>query len=336
MVCAGRAGRRGARREIVARPGRPGQGEAVDGGRKCRQYPAAPAETPWDAAAWVEIPRSLFTVRCLLYYSPMLYPDPEEALRDLRGAALESAYRAWAKRLHPDGPDGNHEAFLRLRKAYEEAKAGGRSAPSAAPRSSTNKAQARGPDEPRREPPADAARSSASVRPSVGRRIPTDPDAFDPWQAVRETGRTGPLPPEDCLFAALERWRQAGSPTAKPVSSASTGARNRRILRSVLHWASLVDPALARDFALLVRFDAGPLRTTAASRAERDARRKLEAGLDGLLRWREEGRDVTAELARERLEAAKELVELHGLPRPEIVRIAEWMAGRLTVDSGRK
>ena len=223
----------------------------------------------------------------------MLYPDPEEALRDLRGAALESAYRAWAKRLHPDGPEGNHEAFLRLRKAYEEAKTGG----------------------PRPSPP--------------------DPEAFDPWEAVRETGRRGPLSPEDCLFAVLERWRQAGSPTAKPVASPSTGARNRRILRSVLHWARAVDPAFARDFALLVRFDAGPLRTTATSRAEREARRKLEAGLDDLLRWREEGRKVTAELARERLEAAKELVELHGLPRPEITRIAEWMAARLTVDGGR-
>jgi len=221
------------------------------------------------------------------YTSPMLYPDPEEALRDLRGAALESAYRAWAKRLHPDGPDGNHEAFLRLRKAYEEAKTGG-------------------------------------PRPSA-----PDPEAFDPWEAVRETGRRGPLSPEDCLFAVLERWRQAGSPTAKPVASPSTGARNRRILRSVLHWARAVDPAFARDFALLVRFDAGPLRTTATSRAEREARRKLEAGLDDLLRWREEGRKVTAELARERLEAAVELVELHGLPRPEITRIAEWMIGKV-------
>ncbi len=234
----------------------------------------------------------------------MLYPDPEEALRDLRGAALESAYRAWAKRLHPDGPDGNHEDFLRLRKAYEDAKAGG-------------------------------SRPASDARPAAGRQAPPDPDAFDPWEAVRETGRRGPLSPEDCLFAALERWRQAGSPTAKPVASPSTGARNRRILRSVLHWAQAVDPALARDFALLVRFDAGPLRTTAASRADREARRKLEAGLDDLLRWREEGRKVTADLARERLEAAVELVELHGLPRPELTRIAEWMMGRLTVDGGR-
>jgi len=113
------------------------------------------------------------------------------------------------------------------------------------------------------------------------------------------------------------------------------GARNRRILRSILHWARAVDPEFARDFALFVRFDAGPLRTTATSRAERDARRKLEAGLDDLLRWREERRAVTADLARERLEAAVETVELHGLPRPEIVRMAEWMAGRLTVDSER-
>lgn len=257
----------------------------------------------WDAAAYFQLLRSLFTVHRLLYYSPMLYPDPEEALRDLHGAALESAYRAWAKRLHPDGPDGNHESFLRLRKAYEEAKAGG-------------------------------CRPSPEVRPASRRPMPPDPDAFDPWEAVRETGRRGPLPPEDCLFAALERWRQAGSPTAKPVASPSVGARNRRILRSVLHWAQAVDPALARDFALLVRFDASPLRTTATSRADREARRKLEAGLDDLLRWREEGRKVTADLARERLEAAKELVELHGLPRPEITRIAEWMAGRLTVDGG--
>lgn len=250
----------------------------------------------------------------------MLYPDPEEALRDLRGAALESAYRAWAKRLHPDGPDGNHEAFLRLRKAYEEAKTARPGSPEAGAAA---------------ENAPGATRTSPTNRPAAGRHMPPDPEAFDPWEAVRETGRRGPLPPEDCLFASLERWRQAGSPTAKPVSSPSVGARNRRILRSVLHWAQAVDPAFARDFALLVRFDAGPLRTTATSRADREARRKLETGLDDLLRWREEGRKVTADLARERLEAAKELVELHGLPRPEIVRIAEWMAGRLTVDGGR-
>mgnify|MGYP005847903791 FL=1 len=243
---------------------------------------------------------------------------------------MESAYRAWAKRLHPDGPDGNHEAFLRLRKAYEEAKAGGRPAASPAIHPGTGNASSTGSAESRRKPSPASPRSSASVRPAAGGPTPTDPNVFDPWEAVRETGRRGPLPPEDCLFAALERWRQAGSPTAKPVASPSTGARNRRILRSVLHWAQAVDPALARDFALLVRFDAGPLRTTAASRAERDARKKLESGLDGLLRWREEGRPVTAELARERLEAAKELVELHGLPRPEIVRIAEWMIGKMT------
>lgn len=263
--------------------------------------------------------RSLFTVHRLLYYSPMLYPDPEEALRGLRGAALESAYRAWAKRLHPDGPDGNHEDFLRLRKAYEAAKAGAAHPPPPG-------------EEPARHP-GDAA-PGASGRRAAGTGAASG-EPFDPWEAVRETGRRGPLPAEDCLFAALERWRQAGSPTAKPVESASTGARNRRILRSVLHWAALVDPAFARDFALLVRFDAGPLRTTAASRAEREARRKLEAGLDDLLRWREEGRNVTADLARERLEAAKELVELHGLPRLEIVRIAEWMIGRLTVAGGQ-
>ncbi len=249
----------------------------------------------------------------------MLYPNPEEALQGLRGAALESAYRAWAKRLHPDGPDGNHEDFLRLRKAYEEAKAGRASEPASEAEPGRPAGDAA---------PGDPGRREAGTGPAPG-------EPFDPWQAVRETGRRGPLPPEDCLFAALERWRQAGSPTAKPVASASTGARNRRILRSVLHWASLVDPALARDFALLVRVDAGPLRTTATSRAEREARKRLEAGLDDLLRWREEGRKVTADLARERLEAAVELVELHGLPRPEIVRIAEWMMGRLTVDSGR-
>ena len=52
--------------------------------------------------------------------------------------------------------------------------------------------------------------------------------------------------------------------------------------------------------------------------------------LDDLLRWREEGRKVTADLARERLEAAKETVELHGLPRPEISRMADWMIGQMT------
>jgi|GEM_PF-6500329 len=244
----------------------------------------------------------------------MLYPNPEEALRGLSGAALESAYRAWAKRLHPDGPDGNHEAFLRLRKAYEEAKTArpGAAAPGDSP-----------------EPAPGASRASPGTPMSAGRHTSADPEAFDPWQAVRETGRQGPLPPEDCLFASLERWRQAGSPTAKPVASPSVGARNRRILRSILHWAQAVDPAFARDFALFVRFDAGPLRTTATSRAEREARRKLEAGLDDLLRWREERRAVTADLARERLEAAMETVELHGLPRPEIVRMAEWMIGKM-------
>ncbi|HSV56579.1 MAG TPA: J domain-containing protein [Magnetospirillaceae bacterium] len=216
----------------------------------------------------------------------MLYPEPEAALQGLSGEALESAYRTWAKRLHPDGPDGDHEAFLRLRKAYEAARA----------------------------------------------KVETKVGDFDPWEAVRETGWDGPNTPEDCLFASLERWRQAGSPTTRPVPSPSTGARNRRILRTVLHWAAVVDPSLARDFALLVRFGTGPLRTTAASRAERESRLRLAAGLDGLIRWRREGRKATADLARERLEAAIEAVELHGLPRSEITRIAEWMLQRLNGD----
>lgn len=222
----------------------------------------------------------------------MVYPSPEDALKGLSGAALESAYRAWAKRLHPDGADGNHEAFLRLQQAYQEAKA-----------------------------------AHSRLNKKTGLRAPAA--AFDPWEAVRETGREGPLSPEDCLFASLARWRQAGSPSARPVESPSVGARNRRILRTVLHWASLVDPVFARDFGLLVRFDMGPLRTTATSRAERDARKKLEAGLDDFLRYRDERRPITASLAKERLEAAKEIVDLHGLPRPEILRMADWMMRRL-------
>lgn len=233
----------------------------------------------------------------------MLNLSPEDTLKGLDGAALERAYRSWAKRLHPDGPYGNHEAFLRLQKAYEEAKAAASSSP--------------------RSEKANSGKGGAEERPAA------EPPRFDPWQSVRETGRDGDLSPEECLFAALERWRQAGSPSAKPVASASVGARNRRILRTVLHWASLVDTNLARDFALLVRYDAGPLRTTATSRAERDAKRKLETGLDDLLRYREEGRAVTAALARERLEAAVEAVELHGLPRTEIIRIAQWMIERI-------
>jgi hypothetical protein len=224
----------------------------------------------------------------------MLNLSPEDALKGLRGAALDKAYRVWAKRLHPDGSDGDNESFLRLQDAYQAEKA----------------AEKEMADKPEAGPPPQS-------KPKT--------DSFDPWVVVRETGHSGKLSPEDCLFAALERWRQVGSPSAKPVASASVGARNRRILRTILHWASLVDPALARDFALLVRYDAGPLRTTATSRAERDAKHKLEAGIDDLLRYREEGRPITAALARERLEAAKETVELHGLPRPEIGRIADWL-----------
>jgi len=241
----------------------------------------------------------------------MLYPSPEDALKGLSGAALERAYRAWAKRLHPDGTDGNHEAFLRLQQAYHDAK------------SASNPEIVQKQPSPQAPKRAGANTGQKSVRESGS-------ESFDPWEAIRETGRTGLLSSEDCLFAALERWRQAGSPTARPVNSPSIGARNRRILLTVLHWASSVDNAFARDFALFVRFDTGPLRTTATSRAERDARRKLEAGLDDLLRYRDEGRPVTAALALERLEAAKETVELHGLPRPEILRIADWMIQRIS------
>jgi len=240
----------------------------------------------------------------------MLYPSPEDALKGLKGAALESAYRSWAKRLHPDGTDGDHEAFLRLQKAYQEEK------------SASNPGSS-----PKRSPQPPSGRGGADAVQKGNGRSGSEP--FDPWEAVRETGRSGFLSPQDCLFAALERWRQAGSPTARPVSSPSVGARNRRILLTVLHWASAVDNAFARDFALFVRFDTAPLRTTATSRAERDARRKLEAGLDDLLRYRDERRPVTAALARERLEAAKETVELHGLPRPEIGRMADWLIQRI-------
>ncbi len=232
----------------------------------------------------------------------MLYPNPEDALRGLSGDTLERTYRAWAKRLHPDGADGNHEAFLRLQEAYKSAKSASEAA---------------------------EGRQDGAAPPRARRGKKDGQDVFDPWEAVRETGRSGPLPPEECLFAALERWRQAGSPTARPVRSPYVGERNRRILRTVLHWASSVDSAFVRDFALLVRSGAGPLRTTATSRAERDARRRLEEGLDLLLRWRAEGRPATALLARERLEAAKEIVELNGLPRPEIPRLADWMLGWL-------
>lgn len=99
----------------------------------CADSYTAPEQNLAGIAAYIESVRAqerngIFTVEEMMHTFAALparvhWSEVLGLPRDARMSAIESAYRARAKKAHPDVEGGSHEAMSALNAAYEEAKA---------------------------------------------------------------------------------------------------------------------------------------------------------------------------------------------------------------------
>ncbi|MCX7023981.1 MAG: hypothetical protein NT080_05105 [Spirochaetes bacterium] len=206
---------------------------------------------------------------------------------------LSRIYRALSKRIHPDLAGGSGERFVSLNREYGTALAALKSG------------------------------GGASVRPSPPR------DDFDPYKVVREMGFPAVEDPRACIYLAINRYKNAGLYNRKVRSAPALRKRNAAILRTVLYWARIYDPAFVEIFLSWDRRRLEGLATTALHRAGSELRSRLDMAYSQFMEYQEFGRPMTAQLVRSNLDDALETIELYHLDRDGAKFFAQWLLAEL-------
>lgn len=229
-------------------------------------------------------------------------------------AELDKLYRTLSKHTHPDltGKDG--EDFRVLTSHYRSAKERFRSGDPSGEENPQTPAQNQSPQQ-----------TSASTTTAAQNKQPE----FDPRAILRELGYRTELGSRASLYLSLYRYQAAGLSNRKVRQQASLRRRNDLIIQTVYHWAQAYSPAFGQIFSRYVEGVLDGMRPTAFLKAGTESRRHLEEGLGHFIRYQEEGKPVTAGLARRSLENAIDTIEVYHLDNDAVRDFSAWLLAEL-------
>lgn len=155
-----------------------------------------------------------------------------------------------------------------------------------------------------------------------------DPD-FDPRALLRELGYRTELGGRASLYLSLYRYQAAGLTNRRIRQQVSLRRRNELIIQTVYYWANVYAPAFRPVFASYVNGVLDGMRPTAVLKAGTESRRHLEEGLGHFIRYQEEGKPVTAGLARRSLDNAIDTIDVYHLDNDALKDFAAWLLAEL-------
>ncbi len=203
---------------------------------------------------------------------------------------LDRLFRALSKQTHPDLGGGDGEAFIRLREAYE-----------------TAKARLRG------EPVPDfggAAATGTADRPgsAYAQGVRSRPQPFNPHAIIAEAGYPEVRDPRGSLYIALRWFFSKGMQNYRIRTMKGLRKRNRRIVRTIFHWGRVYHPGFVRIFAAYHRNRFQYLSTTWEIKNYNYAKRLFLDGVSGFFNYQFTGRRGTIEVAKDKLDLSSRIL----------------------------
>jgi hypothetical protein len=213
-------------------------------------------------------------------------------------AELDRLFRVLSKQTHPDLGGGDGEAFIRLREAYETAKYRLRGDPAAASGVTHGARTAAAGNRPATGAGGNGA-AAAQQRSPEPRPVP-----FDPHAIIAEAGWPEVHDPRGSLYIALRWFFSMGMQNYRIRTMKSLRKRNRRIVRTIFHWARAYHPGFVPIFAAYHRNRIQYLSTTWEIKNYNYAKRLFLDGVSGFFNYQFSGRWGTIDVARDKLDLA--------------------------------
>jgi hypothetical protein len=224
---------------------------------------------------------------------------------------LDRLFRVLSKQTHPDLGGGDGEAFIRLREAYETAKyrlhsgndnpfSGGSGAQAANSASAAHGGPASGTASRGSRGTTGTARQPGNVR---QRPVP-----FDPHAIIAEAGYPEVRDPRGSLYIALRWFFSKGMQNYRIRAMKGLRKRNRRIVRTIFHWARIYHPGFVPVFAAYHRNRFQYLSTTWEIKNYNYAKRLFLDGVSGFFNYQFSGRRGTIEVARDKLDLSSRIL----------------------------
>jgi hypothetical protein len=161
-----------------------------------------------------------------------------------------------------------------------------------------------------------------------GRKPKTD---FDPYKVIYDTGFSGTLTPRACLYLCLHRYNSHELYSFKIRSNPSLRERNTSIMKSILYWAGIYDPAFIEIFINLNTNVIRDIKTIKTIRQYSHARRLLIQGMDLFFQYQEKNRSSSKKIAEEKLSRAIQLLMATCGEDNPMIPLAEWLLQELTL-----
>ncbi len=153
--------------------------------------------------------------------------------------------------------------------------------------------------------------------------------SFNPYKIVEESGYPSVRDPRAALYISLYRYAASGMNAYKIRSKEVLRERNSLIIRTVLYWGSIYDPAFVPLFIDYNSKVFEHIRVSSTMKQELKGKRLFLQGLDWFCKYQDTGRTSSGTISRDKLRGSIYTFEVFGSNHSPVIPFARWLIEEL-------